>query len=320
LHKYCVSVIIPVFNAAKYLRRAVESALGQPEVAEILIIDDASMDESLALSRRLAFLDSRIRVLQHDDGRNHGVGATRNVGIIKASSEWIAFLDADDFFLPQRFAQTKEVIGVDDGVDAVFEATGVHYYSDAAAQRYFRRGEVLTTLSRRIEPEMMFENYSPLGLAGYVVPTGVVVRKAAILSIGMFDERIRVHEDTATFIRLAAKCRVATGEIEKPVAMRGAHEGRHLSDHATRRHAYISRLLMWNFLYPWARQELSGSRLQLLKSVMGREVGVCYANGNCRLRGRIQAIRQILLVACTSPRLLSVDSVLLAFLNTLKRP
>ncbi len=315
------SVVIPVYNAASYVQQAVESALAQPETAEVILAEDGSSDDSLRVCEALAEQYDKVTLYRHPGGVNKGAGATRNLGIKMASSEWIAFLDADDFYLPQRFKRTQEIINADDSVDAVFEATGVHFYSDDAKQSYLNRSDMLTTFQKVIAPETMFESFCPIGKLGYAVPSGAVVRKVALMQIGMFDERVYfVHEDTILFIKLAAKCRATTGELDKPVALRGAHETGHLSDHATREHAYVSRLRMWNILYQWAKQELTESRLQLVKAAMGSEIGVCYVNRNCRLRGRIQAIRQILLVSCICPRLLSVDTVWLHFLNALRKP
>lgn len=99
-----VSVITPVYNGARFLRQAMESVLNQSyEDWELLVIDDGSTDDSAASAeeyvRRFA---PKVRLLRHADQKNHGFGATRNVGLANASGEFIALLDADDVWLPQR--------------------------------------------------------------------------------------------------------------------------------------------------------------------------------------------------------------------------
>ena len=98
-----ISVIIPVYNAEKFIRRAVESAVILDVVKEIILVEDNSPDNALTICRKLEREYSKVLVFQHPDGQNRGAAASRNLGIIKASCELIAFLDADDFYLSNRF-------------------------------------------------------------------------------------------------------------------------------------------------------------------------------------------------------------------------
>ena len=89
-----VSVIIPVFNAEKYLDECLRSVLSQTYKAlEVILIDDGSLDGSGSLCDRWAETDSRVRVIHQ---ANLGVSAARNAGIDKASGEWLLFVDSDD--------------------------------------------------------------------------------------------------------------------------------------------------------------------------------------------------------------------------------
>ncbi len=105
-----VSVIIPVYNAESFLKEAVFSALQQPETAEVILIEDGSSDDSLKVCQNLAEQYDQVKLFQHPQGVNLGAGASRNLGIEKASSDWIAFLDADDYYLPNRFHQLAVVL------------------------------------------------------------------------------------------------------------------------------------------------------------------------------------------------------------------
>jgi succinoglycan biosynthesis protein ExoO len=96
-----VSVIIPAYNAAANLQRALDSALAQTmSDLEILIVDDASTDATLEIACRIAAQDSRVRVLHNE--RNSGPAVSRNRAIAAARGEWIALLDADDSWFPER--------------------------------------------------------------------------------------------------------------------------------------------------------------------------------------------------------------------------
>lgn len=96
-----VSVVVPAYNAGASLERAVRSALAQTLTdVEVLVIDDGSSDDTADVAATLAAQDRRVRVL--GDGRNHGVSVARNTGFAAARGEWIAGLDADDAYVPDR--------------------------------------------------------------------------------------------------------------------------------------------------------------------------------------------------------------------------
>ncbi len=95
-----VSVVIPVHNGEKYLAQAIESVLAQTfRDFELLIVDDGSTDGSRAIMDRCARRDARIRILSQ---ANRGVSAAGNLGFEEARGEWVARLDADDVFLPDK--------------------------------------------------------------------------------------------------------------------------------------------------------------------------------------------------------------------------
>lgn len=112
-----VSVIVPIFNAACFLEKSVGSLLAQTyRNLEILLIDDGSTDESPALCRQMACQDDRIVFLQQKSG---GVSSARNRGLEKMTGEYLAFLDADDWFDPCAIEKMVNRLEAD-GADAVF--------------------------------------------------------------------------------------------------------------------------------------------------------------------------------------------------------
>jgi len=97
-----VAVIIASYNASKTVARAVRSALAEAEVAEVILVDDASTDDTAARAREADDGSGRLRVLRQAE--NKGPSAARNLAIRESKSPWIGILDADDFFLPGRTA------------------------------------------------------------------------------------------------------------------------------------------------------------------------------------------------------------------------
>ncbi|SET41764.1 glycosyltransferase family 2 protein [Oceanicella actignis] len=125
-----VSVIVPAYNAARYLERAVRSALeDQGASVEVIVIDDASGDETAEIAGALARRDSRVRLLRNE--ANLGPGASRNRGMAAARGEWIALLDADDAFAPGRLARLTAV-GDEAGLDMIADLPLLY---DLAADR-----------------------------------------------------------------------------------------------------------------------------------------------------------------------------------------
>jgi len=97
-----VSVVIPAWNAAHFIERSVQSALTQEGVSlEVIVVNDGSTDETGAVVRGI--FDTRVRYIHQE--QNLGPAAARNIGFAAALGRWIAVLDADDLFLPERLSQ-----------------------------------------------------------------------------------------------------------------------------------------------------------------------------------------------------------------------
>ena len=101
-----ISVIVPVYNLAPWLGRCVESILAQTcENLEVILVDDGSGDDSLAIARSFAERDSRVKVIHQE---NAGVTAARLRGVEEATGDWIGFVDGDDELEPQMYARLLE--------------------------------------------------------------------------------------------------------------------------------------------------------------------------------------------------------------------
>lgn len=102
MEKPLVSIMMPAYNAGKYIGRAIESVLAQTyDNWELIIVDDGSTDNTYEVASR--YKDPRIRILKHD--KNMGVGPSRNDALSASRGQWIAVLDADDEWLPRRLEQ-----------------------------------------------------------------------------------------------------------------------------------------------------------------------------------------------------------------------
>jgi succinoglycan biosynthesis protein ExoO len=122
-----ITVLIAAYNAEGFLGRAVASALTQSLAPlEVLVVDDASTDDTVAVVRQLAKADSRIQLIALP--RNGGPSAARNAGLDAARGDWVAVLDADDAFMPQRLERMLNY-AVESGADIVVD--NFRYYKAA---------------------------------------------------------------------------------------------------------------------------------------------------------------------------------------------
>ena len=194
------SVVIPVYNKAPFLDRSINSVINQSFTEfELLLIDDASTDGSLVEIQK--FGDRRIRVL-HRNAPGAGGYAARNLGLMEAKGDWVAFLDADDEWYPDHL-ETLHNLACQSGARVV--ASGWFDVSEGGGERtpsafsahYAERGDlhldfprVLDEFTKRRKP----------------VWTGVIAAQRTLLdAVGGFPEHCRRGGDTSLWLQLVAE-------------------------------------------------------------------------------------------------------------------
>lgn len=122
-----VSVVMPVYNCEEYLAAAVESVVCQTYANwELILVDDCSTDQSGALADCWSTSDLRINVIHNE--HNSGVSISRNNGVKAAKGDWVAFLDSDDVWMPEKLEKQIAIVNAEEPVDGVFTGYG---YLDA---------------------------------------------------------------------------------------------------------------------------------------------------------------------------------------------
>jgi len=172
------SIVIPAYNAAAFITRAIESALAQTQPPlEVIVVDDVSTDDTVAVVTRLAARHPELRLLTSE--RNGGPAAARNLGIGVARGDWIAILDADDAFEPGRLEALTE-LGAQQ--HAAMVADDIVYY-DAVAKQVARRG-----LNGGAPFEIDLESFLLHNVGGRAMDWGLlkpVIRRAFLESTGV---------------------------------------------------------------------------------------------------------------------------------------
>lgn len=190
------TVVIPLFNKAGYVQRALDSVFAQTVApSEILVINDGSTDGGDAIARRQA--DPRVRVI---DQPNRGVSVARNVGLEAAREPFVAFLDADDCWRPGLVAAMQAAIEAVPG--AVLYAAGFEHVADGVPRRRFAVAGPPAAGPREVDFFATCRRGHPLHMS-----TTVVDRSAA-LAAGGFPEGVAFCEDWIFWCRMALQGRV----------------------------------------------------------------------------------------------------------------
>ena len=202
-----VSVVTIFYNApVGFFEEAIASVRAQTETRwELLLVDDGSTDESPEVARRAVAADpARVRLLTHPGGENRGMSASRNLGVQAAAGEFVAFLDADDVYLPEKLERQLDVLRTHPEVGVVFGPTP-HWWSWTGDPADLERDSV-----RRLgaPPETVVA--APELVRAYLqrradtpATCGVLVRRSAIEAVGGFDDRFPdLYEDQAFFFKL----------------------------------------------------------------------------------------------------------------------
>ncbi len=254
-----ISVIIPVYNAEEFVSQAVESALQFDEVHEVILVEDKSPDNALQVCTQLAEKHTRVRLYQHPDKGNHGAGPSRNLGIEKSTGDFIAFLDADDYFLPNRFDAERELFKRPE-VEGVYGALGVHYYSAKAKEQYYSLFEdKLTTVYERHSPKDVFlGQIYMLGSFGLFSIDALTIRKESLIQKMdiLFRTNLRLHQDTDFLFRLSFYLDLYPGILDEAVAVRGVHENNRITLVDSKKiNPASTRILLWKEIDRWAHDE-----------------------------------------------------------------
>jgi glycosyltransferase involved in cell wall biosynthesis len=187
-----VSVVVIFLNAEKFMREAIESVFAQTyENWELLLVDDGSTDSSTIIAKEYAErYPQKIRYLEHEGHQNKGISATRNLGIANAHGEFIAFLDADDVYLPNKLERQVAIMEQYPDIGLVLNPTFYWYVEEDDK----RRPELITLLPGHHPAGAWFNKIlESVENAGSIC--GILIRKDLVAALGGFEESWRRHFD-----------------------------------------------------------------------------------------------------------------------------
>ena len=257
-----ISVVIPTYNRASKVIRAVASVLYQTFTDyEIIVVDDGSKDGT---SDRLAPLACHIRYLRHHS--NLGVSAARNTGIKASRSPFIAFLDSDDYWLPEKLSVQMDFFR--------------HHLDVVACQTeevWIRKGIRVNPRKKHAKPSGdIFESSLKLCL---VSPSSVMLRRSLFSEVGLFDEDLPACEDYDLWLRIS--CRYPISLIPRHLVVKEGGQ----DDQLSFRIKGLDRFRIRALLKLINGGQLGGKQLHATVQELSEKCRI-YGNG-CLKRGRV---------------------------------
>ncbi len=230
-----ISIIMPAYNAAKYISASIESVLRQTYSRfELIIINDGSVDETENIIKRYLF-DNRVRLINQD---NMGVSRTRNKGIEKSKGEFVCFLDSDDFY-DENFLQSM-INGIQGGKVGLFYSipASINFNGEIIYDiGYVKKGRINAFVNKH------HEFCPPFDMNSFIVKKEILEKYNIF-----FDEDLVISEDIAFFMKIL----MVTCADGMPEAL--TYYRRHIGSATTRQwnpRIWEGTVILFDKVYPW---------------------------------------------------------------------
>ena len=264
-----VSVVIPTFNRAAAVIRAVRSVLAQTiSEIEIIVVDDGSTDNSVELLRHEFGTQIKLLCLP----RNHGVSYARNRGIELSRGAFVAFLDSDDLWLPEKSA--RQIAFMQVRPDLLISQTD---------EIWIRHGKRVNPCRHHLKPSgSIFTECLSLCV---VSPSAVMMRRRFFAKIGLFDEQLPACEDYDLWLRTACRYPIALLP-EKLVTKFGGHD-----DQLSQTIPALDRYRIKSLVKLLKHNQLTSIQKKQALAILHTKSEI-YLKG-CRKRGRLQEVESL---------------------------
>ena len=204
-----ISVITPAFNSEKFIEATVRSALNQTYAnLEVLVTDDGSTDRTAEIVQRIAAADPRVKYFRQ---ANAGQSAARNTAIAAARGEYVAFLDADDLFLPVKLE--RQIAYLEKHPDCgVCYCKIYHFWNDEPGKLFYMRLDHPSGLLFR---ELLARNF--------INPLSVVLRRSLLRQFGAFEHSFRREDEQYLWLKLSYH-QVRFDYLDEPLGLYRIHK------------------------------------------------------------------------------------------------
>lgn len=276
-----VSVVIPTYDRRALVLRALDSVLAQIRPAdEVIVVDDASGDGTVDALSRLP-----VTLLVQE--RRRGVSAARNRGVVAARGDWVAFLDSDDEWSPEKLA--AQVAALDSEPGSAAGGSSTEPRTLAVSHPLVHCDEIWIRKGRRVNPRQrhrkrggwIYRDCLPLCA---ISPSASLIHRQTLLDLGGFDESLPACEDYDLWLRLCARAPVLY--VDQPLVVKhGGHE-----DQLSRTPA-LDRFRIQALAKMLDSGVLEGENRRATLATLHGKIGV-YAAG-ARKRGRLEEVEAL---------------------------
>jgi len=206
-----VSVVIPVYNGARYLAQAIQSVLDQTyKNFELIIVDDGSTDHTREVV--CSFIEKEQLPIRYIFQNNGGEALARNTGIAAAKGDYLAFIDADDMWMPNKLEQEVSLLEESKGIGLVFTS-----YRACIGEKV--TDEVVSVDRQKLDGNLL--SFEELLKRSFIAPSAIVVRKEIMQQVGPFDSSFKMCTDYDMWLRISQITNIAY--IDEPLMIYRIH-------------------------------------------------------------------------------------------------
>ena len=217
-----VSVIVPTYNRASVIKRALQSIYNQTyNDYEIIVVDDGSTDNTIEILEDERLRNPRLRYIRHK--KNMGVSIARNTGIINSAGKYIAFLDSDDEWHREKLEEQVRIMNSNENIGLVYTGSKIIYEG-------LNNEDIIPVFSGYIFNKLLERNF--------IAASSVMVPKGIFNEIGLFDERLKIMQDWDMWLRISKRYLIIP--VKKVLIKYYVHEKRISSNLVYRLHDYAS--------------------------------------------------------------------------------
>ncbi len=319
-----VSVIIPTYNRAHFLLNALKSIFEQKyNNIEIIIVDDGSTDNTVDIVNDLK--KEHPDILYFSNERQKGPSGARNTGILKSSGDFLAFLDADDVWLPGHLQGGMKILRDHSDIDVIFgNYKVVDYKSSHHRYDFFDQKEVLQTLScREISTgvKVIHDNiFKALVQENFFSLVGVLIRKSVCRGI-LLHEPVTFAEDRDFAIKLYKEADARFAFREEPVFIAFKHESNTYNSKETDNVQRVTEAHILLYKNYFDTLKLLSDERKLLRAVLAKKLSIlAYINGkNKSLKNAFSLMAESFHYGCTFTQIQYALKMVLVILLPVRR-
>lgn len=259
-----VSVVIPAYNSERFIAETLESVFNQSyQDFEVIVVDDGSSDGT---DKVISRYEGRLTYIRK---KNEGISVARNTGIAQARGEYVAFIDHDDIWLPEKL---KEQMALLEGNKEIYLCFSDVYIIDEKGRRGKNVFKICPAHSGMVFKQLLKDNFIPVITA--------VIKKEVFKEIGLFNPQYRIAEDWDLFLRISKQYPVVF--VNRPLAKYRIHSG----SFSRHRNLMFAEVISIMNKYTGSVDKATARTVEMRKRKFQFDLGIVYLQEGMRSKAR----------------------------------